>query len=331
MRRLRAAGAIPIGITKVPELTIWPFTETKTWGKTRNPWNPDRVPGGSSGGSGAAVAAGLAPVALGSDGAGSIRIPSAWCGLFGLKVAAWPDLLHAAPRALARDVRARAARAAGAGRGTVPRRRCGPCAAVTRPRRRRPRSRSRTRRGNRPAPCASRFRRRSRRWRPRACRPSRAPRSRRQPTLLRSLGHEVQERDPPTASRSATCCGAICAESTTTRTQCPIRSVWSGARARLARIGGLVTAGSVARSRAAEPKVAARVNSLFRRIRRADDARHRAPRARGRQVGGPRRDSDLERRGLALPVHRDVEPHRSAGRGGAGRPRRPPGCRCRSS
>ena len=85
VRRLRAAGAIPIGITKVPELTIWPFTETETWGKTRNPWNPDRVPGGSSGGSGAAVAAGLAPVALGSDGAGSIRIPAAWCGLFGLK------------------------------------------------------------------------------------------------------------------------------------------------------------------------------------------------------------------------------------------------------
>ena len=86
VRRLRAAGAIPIGITKVPELTIWPFTETETWGKTRNPWNPDRVPGGSSGGSGAAVAAGLAPVALGSDGAGSIRIPAAWCGIFGLKV-----------------------------------------------------------------------------------------------------------------------------------------------------------------------------------------------------------------------------------------------------
>ena len=86
VRRLRAAGAIPIGITNVPELTIWPFTETKTWGKTRNPWNPERVPGGSSGGSGAAVAAGLAPIALGSDGAGSIRIPAAWCGLFGLKV-----------------------------------------------------------------------------------------------------------------------------------------------------------------------------------------------------------------------------------------------------
>ena len=86
VRRLRAAGAIPIGITNVPELTIWPFTETPTWGRTRNPWDPDRVPGGSSGGSGAAVAAGLAPVALGSDGAGSIRIPAAWCGLFGLKV-----------------------------------------------------------------------------------------------------------------------------------------------------------------------------------------------------------------------------------------------------
>ncbi|MGH2979701.1 MAG: amidase family protein, partial [Solirubrobacterales bacterium] len=79
VRRLRAGGAIPIGITNVPELTIWPFTETKTWGRTRNPWDPDRVPGGSSGGSGAAVAAGLAPVALGSDGAGSIRIPAASC------------------------------------------------------------------------------------------------------------------------------------------------------------------------------------------------------------------------------------------------------------
>jgi len=86
VRRLRAAGAIPIGITHVPELTIWPFTESKTWGKTRNPWDTARSPGGSSGGSAAAVAAGLAPAALGSDGGGSVRIPSAWCGLFGLKV-----------------------------------------------------------------------------------------------------------------------------------------------------------------------------------------------------------------------------------------------------
>jgi amidase len=85
VRRLREAGAIVIGKTNVPELCIWPFTETTTWGVTRNPWDLQRAPGGSSGGSGAAVGAGLIGAALGSDGAGSIRIPSAWCGLFGLK------------------------------------------------------------------------------------------------------------------------------------------------------------------------------------------------------------------------------------------------------
>ena len=83
--RLRAAGAVIVGKTHVPEMTIWPFTETLTFGATRNPWNLDRTPGGSSGGTGVAVAAGLAGVGLGSDGAGSIRIPSAFCGLFGIK------------------------------------------------------------------------------------------------------------------------------------------------------------------------------------------------------------------------------------------------------
>ncbi|HWJ49872.1 MAG TPA: amidase family protein [Solirubrobacteraceae bacterium] len=85
VRRLREAGALIIGKTNVPELTLWPFTETVTFGTTRNPWDLQRAPGGSSGGSAAAVAAGLVGAALGSDGAGSIRIPSAWCGLFGLK------------------------------------------------------------------------------------------------------------------------------------------------------------------------------------------------------------------------------------------------------
>jgi amidase len=85
VRRLRAAGAVIIGKTNVPELCIWPFTETATWGATRNPWDLQRAPGGSSGGSAAAVAAGLVGGALAGDGAGSIRIPSAWCGLFGLK------------------------------------------------------------------------------------------------------------------------------------------------------------------------------------------------------------------------------------------------------
>jgi amidase len=85
VRRLREAGAVILGKTAVPEMMIWPFTETVAFGATRNPWNTEFTPGGSSGGSGAAVAAGLAPMALGSDGMGSIRIPSTWCGLFGIK------------------------------------------------------------------------------------------------------------------------------------------------------------------------------------------------------------------------------------------------------
>jgi amidase len=85
VRRLRAAGAVIIGKTNVPELMIFPFTESLSFGATRNPWNLGRTPGGSSGGSGAAVAAGLAALALGSDGGGSIRVPSSWCGLFGVK------------------------------------------------------------------------------------------------------------------------------------------------------------------------------------------------------------------------------------------------------
>ncbi|MBS9535348.1 amidase [Mycobacterium sp. M1] len=85
VRRLRAAGAVLIGKTAVPELMMFPYTESLTFGATANPWDLGRTPGGSSGGSAAAVAAGLAPLALGSDGGGSIRIPSLWCGLFGLK------------------------------------------------------------------------------------------------------------------------------------------------------------------------------------------------------------------------------------------------------
>jgi amidase len=85
VRRLRAAGAVIIGKTQVPELEITPFTESPTFGATRNPWDLNRTPGGSSGGSASAVAAGLAGGALGSDGGGSIRIPAGCCGLFGLK------------------------------------------------------------------------------------------------------------------------------------------------------------------------------------------------------------------------------------------------------
>ena len=86
VRRLRAAGAIVVGKTNMPELALWPqLTESQTWGSTRNPWDPGRSTGGSSGGSAAAVAAAMVAGALGSDGGGSIRIPSSACGLFGIK------------------------------------------------------------------------------------------------------------------------------------------------------------------------------------------------------------------------------------------------------
>ena len=82
VRRLREAGAIVVGLTLLPEMAICGFTESATYGVTRNPWDPQRTPGGSSGGPGAA---GLVPIASAGDGAGSIRIPASSCGLFGLK------------------------------------------------------------------------------------------------------------------------------------------------------------------------------------------------------------------------------------------------------
>ena len=83
--RMRDAGAVILGKTNLPELAIHGYTESKAFGVTRNPWNPERTTGGSSGGSGVAVAAGLAAIAHASDGAGSIRYPAAHCGIFGLK------------------------------------------------------------------------------------------------------------------------------------------------------------------------------------------------------------------------------------------------------
>ncbi|MFF1377409.1 amidase [Streptomyces sp. NPDC058308] len=95
VRRLRTAGAVIVGKTNTCELGQWPFTEGPGFGVTRNPWNTGHTPGGSSGGSAAAVAAGLVPAALGSDGAGSVRIPAAWTQLVGIKpqrgrISTWP-------------------------------------------------------------------------------------------------------------------------------------------------------------------------------------------------------------------------------------------------
>ena len=96
VRRLKLAGAVIVGKTNTPEIGQWPMTEGPGFGVTRNPWSLAHSPGGSSGGAAAAVAAGLVPAAVGSDGAGSVRIPAAWTGLVGIKpqrgrVSGWPD------------------------------------------------------------------------------------------------------------------------------------------------------------------------------------------------------------------------------------------------
>ncbi len=261
--RLRAAGAIPIGLTNVPELTIWPFTETASWGRTRNPWDPERVPGGSSGGSAAAVAAGLAPLALGSDGAGSIRIPAAWCGLFGLKVQRgrisympltehWHGL--SVPGPLARRV-SDAALFLDAVAGPVP----GDPHALPAPAQpfadaaRRAPGRLRVAVSTKVPPLAS-------------ARVSAEARGAVEQTasLLASLGHDVRPRDPDYGL------------AWTHVTRRYLRGIHDDAQAlphperlerrtrAVSRLGRLIPAASVRRSRAAEDRVAGRINSLFR-------------------------------------------------------------------
>jgi aspartyl-tRNA(Asn)/glutamyl-tRNA(Gln) amidotransferase subunit A len=113
--RLRAAGAVVLGKTNTPEFGYKGFTENRLFGATGNPWNPALTPGGSSGGSAAAVGAGMVPIATGSDGGGSVRIPASFCGIYGLKPSAgriplagdtyphWSTHSHCGP--LARTVR----------------------------------------------------------------------------------------------------------------------------------------------------------------------------------------------------------------------------------
>src|SRR3546814_5913073 len=85
MERWLRAGVVVFGRTNTPEFGAKGITEPEAWGPCRNPWNPAHTPGGSSGGSAAAVAAGIVPIAGANDGGGSIRLPAAHCGLFGLK------------------------------------------------------------------------------------------------------------------------------------------------------------------------------------------------------------------------------------------------------
>jgi len=109
VQRLRAAGAVVVGLTSLPEFAIYPFTDGP-FGVARNPWDRRRTPGGSSGGSAAAVASAMVPIAHGNDGLGSVRIPAAACGLFGIKpgpgvvpaevgVSSWSGILENGPLA----------------------------------------------------------------------------------------------------------------------------------------------------------------------------------------------------------------------------------------
>ncbi|MBF6600746.1 MAG: amidase [Dehalococcoidia bacterium] len=106
VKRLLDAGIVHLGKTNTPEFGFLPTTENPLFGASRNPWDPACTPGGSSGGAGAAVAAGLGPIALGSDGGGSIRIPASFCGIFGIKPTygrvarnpgGWSTLTHRGP------------------------------------------------------------------------------------------------------------------------------------------------------------------------------------------------------------------------------------------
>src|SRR5438034_9206238 len=109
VERLRAAGAIVVGKTNVPEFSFQGYTDNTAFGPTGNPWGRDWSPGGSSGGSGAALAAGMVPLATATDGGGSVRIPAAFCGLAGLKptnglvgrrpIPDWMDLSTSGPLA----------------------------------------------------------------------------------------------------------------------------------------------------------------------------------------------------------------------------------------
>lgn len=256
VRLLREAGAVILGKTSVPELMIWPFTETLTYGVTRNPWNTAFSPGGSSGGSAAALAAGLAALALGSDGMGSIRIPATWGGLFGIKPqrdrislapddGAWCGLSVHGPiartvedAALFLDVT-----------GALPAPAGGFVAAANRPP-----GRLRIALSLKvPPPLTARVG------------ASQRTAVREAGALLRTLGHDVVERDPdyPPAAVFAQALPRYFRGVHAHAQALPRRERLDRRTRAFARIGGLVSERRVRAMRAAEATVTARVNAIF--------------------------------------------------------------------
>jgi amidase len=252
VRRLRTAGAIVLGKTNVPELTIWPFTETITFGATRNPWDVERTPGGSSGGTAAAVASGMVGIGVGSDGLGSIRIPAAWCGLFGIKpqrdrvpVAphddAWQGLSVNGPitRSVADAALFLDATADTGGFAAAAAREPGKLRIAV---------------STKLAP--GQFARIS---------PDVRAAVERTSELLRSLGHEVFERDPdlPGSLMGNLLSRYFRGIHDDVATAMPHPQRLEARTRAMARIGGLIPAGFVAKQRAAEAGLTARMNTIF--------------------------------------------------------------------
>ena len=262
VRRLREAGAIVVGLTLLPELAICGFTESATYGVSRNPWNPQRTPGGSSGGSGAAVAAGIVALASAGDGAGSIRIPAACNGLFGLKPSR--GRVSLAPRR--RAGAGWRSKAASAAPSSTPR--SGSTSSPAAP--------TRTRRRRRPSAPSS-----STRWEmpgtlrvgystlpPRAIAPPTVSEEVKAATIeaarfLGTLGHNVGERDPDWGRIGDTITARFLKGVAETVEEVPLPERLERRTRGFGKLGGLLPESLYQRAMANRPAEIARVNAIF--------------------------------------------------------------------
>ncbi|MFC5719075.1 amidase [Streptomyces gamaensis] len=265
VRRLRAAGAVIVGKTNTPELGQWPVTEGPAFGATRNPWHTGHTPGGSSGGSAAAVAAGIVAGALGSDGAGSIRIPAAWTHLVGIKpqrgrISTWPEpeafcgiTVHGPLARTVADAALLLHAAAGSHAGDLHR---PPAADLLGAAARPPRRRLRVALSLRPAFAAVRHR----------LDPQARAATLRTADRLAALGHEVVEEEPRYGPVGLTFVPRSMSGVRQWADRVPRRELLDG-RTHVNARGGLLLGGGVLRvARAAESALRARVAEVFGRF-----------------------------------------------------------------